>query len=131
MKRKNRRFVRKVDAHKINNNINHDEVRLVGDDANNDIYSIDEAMRLADDLDLDLVCINEQSNPPTCKMMDYKKFIYNKERNRNAQKSTPMKEVRFTPNTHDHDLETKIKSIQKFLIKGHRVKVWFGLRVGK
>jgi len=126
MRKNYKRNGRKVDKHKINNNINYDEVRLVGDN-HNDIYLIDEAMRFADDLDLDLVCINEQSKPPTCKMMDYRKFIYDMEKNKNNQKSIPLKEIRFTPTTHDHDLQTKINSINKFLKKGHKVKaqVWF------
>ncbi|MFO8067076.1 MAG: translation initiation factor IF-3, partial [Bacteroidales bacterium] len=73
---RNRRFVKKENPHKINNYITAPVVRVVGNNVENDIYQIKDALDIADELNLDLVEIAPEANPPVCRIMDYKKFLY-------------------------------------------------------
>lgn len=115
----NKRF-----KHRINNFIkNVFEVRLVGDNIDNGIYSFKEAMDMANDLELDLVEISPNANPPVCKIIDYKKFIYDQEKNKNKVKKTVLKEIKLSPNTQDHDIDYRVKNAIKFLNAGNKVKV--------
>lgn len=101
-------------------------VRLVGEDVESDVYSIDEALRIADDMGLDLVEISPKADPPVCKVIDYKKFLYEQKKKQKELKSKQskvvIKEIRFGPNTDDHDFEFKLKHAKKFLEDGFKVK---------
>ncbi len=104
------------------------EVRLVGDNVEPGIYSTDEAMRMAQDQQLDLVEISPNAAPPVCRIIDYNKFLYEKKKKEkemkaNAHKSE-VKEIRFTPNTDDHDFDFKAKHAEKFLKEGNKVKTY-------
>lgn len=114
--------------HKLNMNIRAREVRLVGDNVEPGIVSIQEALRLADELELDLIEISPNAEPPVCKIADYKKFLYEqkkkkKELKANSQKQE-IKEIRFGPNTDDHDFEFKLKHAEKFLNEGNKVRAY-------
>lgn len=117
------------DEHRINERIRGvKEVRLVGDNVTMGIYSIQEAMRIAEDLELDLVEISATANPPVCKVMDYQKFCYQqkkkaKEAKANAAKVV-VKEIRFGPQTDDHDYEFKLRHAKEFLQEGSKVKAY-------
>jgi translation initiation factor IF-3 len=104
------------------------EVRLVGDNIETGVYSFEEAMRIADNLELDLVEISPNAEPPVCKIVDYQKFLYQlkkreKERKANSTKIV-VKEIRFGPQTDDHDFNFKLKHAQGFLKEGHKVKAY-------
>ncbi len=104
------------------------EVRLVGDNVEQGIFTFDEAMRIADQLELDLVEISPNAVPPVCKIVDYQKFLYNqKKREKEAKaKSTKviLKEIRFGPQTDEHDYNFKLKHAQEFLKEGCKVKAY-------
>jgi translation initiation factor IF-3 len=104
--------------HKLNFEIKHQTVR-VGEFG---VISINEAKKMASEQELDLVLINENSNPPVCKIMNYEKFIYQQSKNQ-KQKSLDIKEVKLGPNTSENDLSYRIKHISEFLNKGHKVKL--------
>jgi len=108
-------------------NVNHQikayYVKLVGDNVKMDTYPIAEAMRIADELNLDLVEINASQTPPICKIMDYQKFLYNKKKDTKKPDKIDMKELRFTPNTGEHDFNFKLGHAKNFLAKGDRLKI--------
>jgi len=106
--------------HKINDQIRGREVMLVGPNVEQGTYSLKEAMKLAEDAELDLVLVNENANPPVCKLMDYGKFMFKQSKNENKPKNKPLKTVRFRPTTGENDLEVKFNQILKFLKKGHK-----------
>jgi len=102
-------------------------VRVVGDNIDNPgIYSLREAIELADELELDLVEISPKADPPVCKIIDYQKFLYQQKRKQKELKAKTakvvIKEIRFGPNTDDHDYNFKLKHAQKFLEDGAKVK---------
>ena len=84
------------------------------------------------DMDLDLVEISPKAKPPVCKIVDYKKFLYEKKKKEKEMKSktakTVVKEIRFTPNTDDHDFEFKARHAEKFLKEGSKVKAYVQFR---
>lgn len=112
--------------HRTNHMIRVPEVRLVGDNLEAGIYPIQEAMNMARNMGLDLVEISPQANPPVCKIIDYNKFIYEEKKKKKEMKAkaktSEVKEIRFTPNTDDHDFEFKVKHAEKFLLDGDKVK---------
>ncbi|HNL82192.1 MAG TPA: translation initiation factor IF-3, partial [Chitinophagaceae bacterium] len=112
----------------INEKIRAKEVRLVGDNVEVGIYSTQEALRIAQDLELDLVEISPQADPPVCKAIDYKKFLYEKKKKEKEMKAnakqSEVKEVRFTPGTDDHDFDFKAKHAENFLKEGNKVKAY-------
>jgi len=119
---------RKEPEHRINGFIRVPEVRLVGDNVEPGIYPTRKAMDMADGLELDLVEISPNATPPVCRIIDYSKFIYEqkkkqKEIKANA-KQTVIKEIRFGPNTSDHDFEFKLKHAVKFLESGEKVRAY-------
>lgn len=123
--------VREV-LHKINNNITADPVRLVGDNIEQGIISLKEAIEISEELGLDLVEISPKANPPVCKVVDYNKFLYDqkkkaKELKANTNKAE-IKEIRFGPNTDEHDIEFKTKHAMKFLGDGHKVRAFVFFR---
>ncbi len=103
-------------------------MRLVGDNVEPEIYDTRKALEMAEELELDLVEISPNADPPVCKILDYKKFLYEKKRKEKEIKAktakTVIKEVRFTPNTDDHDFEFKAKHAEKFLKEGAKVKAY-------
>jgi len=104
------------------------EVRLVGDNVEQGVYSYEEAMRIADQLELDLVEISPSGIPPVCRIVDYQKFLYQiKKREKEAKAKTSkvvLKEIRFGPQTDDHDYNFKLKHAQGFLKEGCKVKAY-------
>ena len=116
------------DQHAINDRIRAKEVRLVGDNVENGIYPIAEALRIADDLDLDLIEISPNAEPPVCRVLDYQKFLYQQRKRLKEQKAKStkvvVKEIRFGPQTDDHDYNFKLKHAQGFLKEGAKVKAY-------
>jgi translation initiation factor IF-3 len=105
-------------------------VRVVGDveDIEIGIYDTDKALKMARDRELDLVEITGKADPPVVKILDYKKFLYDQKKKQkqiksNAQKVV-VKEIRFGPNTDDHDFEFKLKHARKFLEEGAKLKAY-------
>ena len=102
-------------------------VRVVGENVQIGIYNIKEALRLAEEQDLDLVEISPSANPPVCKVVDYKKFLYEKKKKQKEIKANSakivVKEIRLGPNIDDHDFNFKMKHAMKFLEEGAKVKV--------
>ena len=115
-------------VHQINEEILDKEVRLIGDQGEQlGIMSVDEALSIATERELDLVKIAPGSNPPVCKIMDYGKFRFEqakkeKEAKKN-QRVIEIKEIRMSPGIDTNDFNTKLKNAQKFLNDGDRVKV--------
>jgi translation initiation factor IF-3 len=104
-------------------------VRLVGDNIENQgIFTIQDALRLADELELDLVEISPQTDPPVCKIIDYQKFLYQQKKKQKEIKAKSakivVKEIRFGPQTDDHDYNFKLKHAQGFLNEGAKVKAF-------
>ena len=112
--------------HRTNQMIRVPEVRLVGDNIEPGIYPAADALKMAQDQQLDLVEISPGANPPVCKIIDYNKFLYDEKKKKKEMKAksktSEVKEVRFTPNTDDHDFEFKCKHAEKFLLDGNKVK---------
>ncbi len=126
--RKNFRPVRKKPEFRINKFIRVPEVRLVGDNIEQGIYSTDKARELAESMELDLVEISPNAKPPVCRIIDYNKFLYERKKKQkeiqSKTKKTVVKEIRFGPNTDDHDFEFKLKHAEKFLKEGAKVKAY-------
>jgi len=114
--------------HRINEKIRAEEVRLVGENVTVDIYPISKALEIASDLGVDLVEISPNATPPVCKAMDYKKFVYEqKKREKNIKSKASkvvVKEIRFGPNTDDHDYNFKKKHAENFLKDGAKLKAF-------
>ena len=117
----------------INEQIRDREVRLVGEDGEQlGIMSAADALRLAQERELDLVKIAPRAKPPVCKIIDYGKYKYEKTRKekdaKKKQHTVEVKEIRMSPNIDTNDLQTKINAARKFLTKGDRVKVTLRFR---
>ncbi len=102
-------------------------IRVVGDNVKPDIYALKDALRMADEQGLDLVEISPSAVPPVCKIIDYKKFLYEQKKKQKEIKAKSakvvIKEIRLGPNTDDHDFNFKLKHARKFLEDGAKVKV--------
>jgi len=116
--------------HRLNERISARTVRLVGENIedNNKVVSRNEALRLAEEQGLDLVEISPDADPPVCKIVDYQKFLYQlkkklKEQKANTKK-TEVKEIRFGPQTDDHDFEFKLNHAKRFLQDGDMVRAY-------
>jgi translation initiation factor IF-3 len=100
----------------------------VGDDVESDVYAIEDALKLAEERELDLVEISPKADPPVCKIVDYKKFLYMQKKKQKElkakQSKVVIKEIRFGPNTDDHDFQFKLKHAHKFLEEGSKVKAY-------
>lgn len=128
-KNQRRPYKKKENPHKTNSEIRVPEVRLVGDNLEKQgIMPTSEAIRIANDLDLDLVEISPNAAPPVCKVTDYKKFLYDQKKKQKELKAkqikVTVKEIRFGPNTDDHDYDFKLKHAKKFLEEGSKVKAY-------
>src|SRR3982751_285043 len=119
---------RKEAEHRINGFIRVPQVRLVGDNVEVGVYPTQEALRMAQAQQLDLVEISPNADPPVCKIIDYNKFLYDKKKKEKEMKSkskaSEVKEIRFTPGTDDHDFDFKAKHAEKFLKDGDKVKAY-------
>ena len=117
----------------INGQIKDKEVRLIGQDGEQlGIMPTREAMKLAQEAELDLVKIAPTAKPPVCKIIDYGKYRYElvrKEKEaKKKQKTVEIKEIRLSPNIETNDLNTKINAAKKFISKGNKVKVTLRFR---
>ena len=115
------------DGLNINGQITAPQVRLVGDNIPEPgIWPLAKALQLADQLELDLVEISAKADPPVCKILDYQKYLYQQRKKAKEMKSNSakvvMKEIRFGPNTDEHDFMFKLKHAQEFLQEGSKVK---------
>ena len=113
---------------RINEQIKSDTVRLISNDGDQlGVVSLQDALNKADNVGLDLVEISPNTNPPVCKILDYGKYIYEKQKlekkNKKKQHVIHVKEIRFRPNVDDHDLIIKLKKAEKFLLNGDKLKV--------
>jgi translation initiation factor IF-3 len=104
------------------------QVRLVGENVEVGVYDTQAAQKMAQEQGLDLVEISPQADPPVCKIIDYNKFLYEKKKKEKEMKAnskvSEVKEIRFTPNTDDHDFDFKSKHAQNFLKDGNKVKAY-------
>lgn len=127
-------FVRRQEEelHKINGRINAPEVRVIFEGEEPRVMVTSAAIALADEQDLDLVEISPNATPPVCKIMDYKKFLYNQKRKQKELKAKQskivLKEIRFGPNTDDHDFNFKLAHAKKFLEEGSKLKAYVFFR---
>ncbi len=130
MKYRNQRDTREL--HRINDRIRVPEVRLVGDNVEQGVYPTREALNMARDLDLDLVEISPTAKPPVCRIMDYQKFVYQQKKKQKEQRAKTVKvvvkEIRFGPQTDDHDYDFKLKHAKGFLEDGSKVKAYVFFR---
>jgi len=119
---------RKEAEHRINHFIRAQQVRLVGDNVEVGIYSLQDALRQSQEQGLDLVEISPNVDPPVCKIIDHNKFLYNKKKKEKEMKAkskaSEVKEIRFTPNTDEHDFDFKAKHAIEFLKEGNKVKAY-------
>jgi translation initiation factor IF-3 len=129
----NRGYRRRLEPeHRINERIRVPKVRVVGENIQSDVYPTDEARRMARNLGLDLVEISPNADPPVCRIVDYNKFLYEKKKKDKEIKAksakSEVKEIRFTPNTDEHDFDFKSKHAEKFLRDGNKVKAYVQFR---
>ncbi|MDE7467976.1 MAG: translation initiation factor IF-3 [Muribaculaceae bacterium] len=116
------------DPNNINEHIRAREVRLVGDNVTPGIYTIQQARAIAEEQELDLVEISSQVEPPVCKILDYQKYLYQQKKKQKEIKAKAtkvvVKEIRFGPQTDDHDYNFKLKHAIGFLQEGAKVKAY-------
>lgn len=119
---------RREALHKINKFILAQEVRVVGDGIESRVYTLQEALKLAEEMELDLVEISPNADPPVCKVVDYNKYLYEQKKKMKELKATAVvsdvKEIRFGPNTDEHDVDFKLKHATKFLGEGAKVRAY-------
>ncbi|MSP58510.1 MAG: translation initiation factor IF-3 [Flavobacteriaceae bacterium] len=127
-----RTFVKREALHKINELITAENVRVVGDIVPVEVYPTSKVLEIAYEMGLDLVEISPNSDPPVCKIVDYKKFLYEQKKKQKEIKANAVKqevkEIRFGPNTNDHDIAFKIKHSKNFLEQGHKVRAYVFFR---
>jgi translation initiation factor IF-3 len=114
------------EPYRVNERITAQRVRVVGENIKVDVYPIQQAIKLAQDQNLDLVEISPNADPPVCKVVDYSKFKYEQKKKQKEIKSKALKvvikEIRFGPNTEEHDFNFKVKHAENFLKEGSKVK---------
>lgn len=119
---------RREALHKINGFITADRVRVVADGMEAQVLSLSEARKLAEQMELDLVEISPNAEPPVCKIVDYNKFLYEQKKKQKEIKANAVvnevKEIRFGPNTDEHDVDFKLKHASKFLAEGAKVRAY-------
>ncbi|MDE7356121.1 MAG: translation initiation factor IF-3 [Rikenellaceae bacterium] len=122
----------KDSGYRINHEIKAPEVRIIGDNIESRVVSIGEALKLAQAEELDLVEVSPKAEPPVCRIIDYQKFLYQQKRKAKELKARAtkvvVKEIRFGPNTDDHDYNFKLKHAQNFLQEGSKVKAYVFFR---
>lgn len=112
----------------LNQDINADEVRVIGTDGEQiGIISIGRALEMAGEQEMDLVEVSPEAKPPVCRIMDYGKYKYERtkkqQESKKKQKAFQVKEIKVRPKTDDHDLETKVKHVKKFIENNDKVKI--------
>jgi len=116
------------ELYRINDRIRIPEVRIVGENITNGVYTITKALQMAEDMGLDLVEISPNANPPVCRITDYQKFLYQQKKRQKEQKAKSVKvvvkEIRFGPQTDDHDYNFKLRHAKGFLEEGAKVKAY-------
>ncbi|MDR0538859.1 MAG: translation initiation factor IF-3 [Tannerellaceae bacterium] len=116
------------DQYRINDRIRVKEVRLVGENVEQGVYPIAEALKIAEDRELDLIEISPNAAPPVCKVADFQKFLYQQRKRQKEQKAKSVKivikEIRFGPQTDDHDYNFKLKHAKSFLEEGAKIKAY-------
>jgi translation initiation factor IF-3 len=114
--------------YRINEQIRAKEVRIVGDDIEPKVYPIAQALKLAEEMEMDLVEISPNAQPPVCRVIEYSKFLYQLKKRMKEQKAKQVKvnvkEIRFGPQTDDHDYNFKLKHAIGFLSDGDKVKAY-------
>ncbi|MDR0893836.1 MAG: translation initiation factor IF-3 [Prevotellaceae bacterium] len=114
--------------HRINELIRAKEVRIVGDEGESKVYPIAQALKMATERNADLVEISPNAQPPVCRIIDYSKFLYQLKKRQKEQKAkqvkVSVKEIRFGPQTDDHDYNFKLKHAKEFLTDGDKVKAY-------
>ncbi|MDA0303692.1 MAG: translation initiation factor IF-3, partial [Bacteroidetes bacterium] len=124
--------VRQEELHRINDKITIAEVRLVGDNVEPCVMKTQDAIKLALEMELDLVEISPKADPPVCRITEYKKFLYDQKKKQKEikakQQKVVVKEIRFGPNTDDHDFQFKLKHARKFLEEGSKLKAYVFFR---
>src|SRR5204862_8366674 len=122
------RFQKKEDLHAINEKIRAQVVRVVGEGIEQGVFPIAKALEIAKAAELDLVEISPTADPPVCKVVDYKKFLYELKKKQKEikakQAKVVVKEIRFGPNTDDHDFDFKLKHAIGFLNEGAKVRAY-------
>ena len=122
----------KQEPYAVNERIHAREVRLVGDNVEPGIYPLQQALKIAQSQELDLIEISPTAEPPVCRVLDYQKFLYQQKKRQKEQKQkavkTVVKEIRFGPQTDDHDYNFKLKHAQGFLKEGSKVKAYVFFR---
>lgn len=120
------------DPYNTNEHIRAKEVRLVGDNVEQGIYPIEKALRIAEQQGLDLIEISPNAEPPVCRILDYQKYLYQQKKRQKEQKAKAakvvVKEIRFGPQTDDHDYNFKLKHAIGFLKEGSKVKAYVFFR---
>ena len=120
------------DQYRVNERIRAKEVRLVGDNVEQGVYPLSRALQIAEDMELDLIEISPNAVPPVCKILDYQKFLYQQKKRLKEQKAKStkvvVKEIRFGPQTDDHDYNFKLKHAMGFLKEGAKVKAYVFFR---
>ena len=108
------------------------EVRIVGDEIESQVLPTREALQMAEDQGLDLVEISPNAQPPVCRIIDYSKFIYQQKKHQKELKAKQVKievkEIRFGPQTDEHDYDFKLKHAKEFLSEGNKVKAYVFFR---
>ena len=129
---KRRGPIQEPDQHRINEKILAREVRLVTEGEEPQVLSTVDAIKLAEEQEMDLVEISPNAVPPVCKILDYRKFLYNQNRKQKELKAKQtkitIKEIRFGPNTDEHDFQFKLTHAKKFLEEGSKVKAFVFFR---
>lgn len=124
--------VKSEPEHRINELIRAPKVRVVGEGIEPGVYTLQEALRMAEEARLDLVEIASTADPPVCRIIDYKKFVYEQKRKQKEIKANAskvvVKEIRFGPQTDDHDFQFKLRNAIKFLEDGAKVKAYVFFR---
>lgn len=113
---------KKEEPYRVNEKIIAQQVRLVGENIESRVCSLQEALRIAQQQELDLVEISPTAQPPVCKIVNYSKFKYEQKKNQPKPVKTEVKEIRFGPNTGQHDFDFKLKHAINFLENGDKVK---------
>ena len=116
------------DQYRINDRIRVPEVRLVGENVTHGVYPIEKALQIAESHEMDLVEISPNADPPVCRITDYQKFLYQQKKRQKEQKAKSVrvvvKEIRFGPQTDDHDYNFKLRHAKEFLDEGAKVKAY-------
>ncbi|HBJ77291.1 MAG TPA: translation initiation factor IF-3, partial [Porphyromonadaceae bacterium] len=130
--RPSQQSAKKEQLHRVNRQIRVPRVRVVGEGVEQGVYSTMDALRMAENMGLDLVEISPSAEPPVCRIIDYQKFLYQLKKKQKEQKAKAtkvvIKEIRFGPQTDDHDYNFKLKHAIGFLEEKSKVKAYVFFR---